>query len=78
MYVGAERPRDTVSIDGSPPLEVEIASGVPGDAGTVNVVVGCAHLAHGLKPGLRTMLDVPLSPPCGSVTTRPLEGSGEL
>lgn len=62
MYVGASRPRDEVSVDGSPPLEMVIASGVAGDEGTAAVAVSCAQLAGGLAPGLRTMLDVPLRP----------------
>jgi 4-hydroxy-tetrahydrodipicolinate reductase len=62
MYVGAARPRDEVSVDGSPPLEMEIPSGVPGDEGTAAVAVSAAELAPALAPGLRTMLDVPLRP----------------
>ncbi len=65
MYVGAQRPRDAAFINGSPGMELEITSGVPGDAGTVSVVISCAHLVAGLQPGLRTMLDVPLLPPVG-------------
>jgi len=63
MFVGAPSPRDTVVIEGVPRLEVEIASGVAGDEGTVAVVLSCAPLIAGLEPGLRTMLDVPLAPP---------------
>jgi 4-hydroxy-tetrahydrodipicolinate reductase len=62
MYVGASHPRDEVSIDGAPPLEMEIPSGVPGDEGTASVAVSAAQLVSGLAPGLRTMLDVPLRP----------------
>lgn len=60
MYVGAARPQDTVSIDGSPSLEMAVGSGVPGDEATAAVVVNCVPLLSGLEPGLRTMLDVPL------------------
>jgi len=63
MFVGAPSPRDTVVVEGSPRLEVEIASGVAGDEGTVAVVLSCASLVAGLEPGLRTMLEVPLAPP---------------
>jgi len=62
MFVGAPNPHDAVVIDGTPRLEVEIASGVAGDEGTVAVVISCAPLVKGLAPGLRTMLDVPLAP----------------
>lgn len=63
MFVGAPDPRDALVIEGSPGLEVEICSGVAGDAGTVAVVISCAPLLRELEPGLRTMLDVPLVPP---------------
>jgi 4-hydroxy-tetrahydrodipicolinate reductase len=63
MYLGAPRPRDAVMIEGTPPLETEVASGIPGDGATVAVAVSCAALVRDLRPGLRTMLDVPLRPP---------------
>jgi 4-hydroxy-tetrahydrodipicolinate reductase len=63
MYVGAERPRDAIAIDGSPPLTLEVSSGVAGDQGTAAVVASAVPLVPGLAPGLRTMLDVPLRPP---------------
>jgi 4-hydroxy-tetrahydrodipicolinate reductase len=63
MFVGAPNPRDAVVIEGLPGLEVEICSGLAGDAGTVAVVASCAPLLRELEPGLRTMLDVPLVPP---------------
>jgi len=62
MYLGAGHPRDTVSVQGSPPLEMEVTSGVPGDEGTAAVAISSALLARSLKPGLRTMLDLPLLP----------------
>jgi 4-hydroxy-tetrahydrodipicolinate reductase len=63
MYVGAEHPRDALSIQGSPNLDQEVSSGVAGDEGTVNIAIDCAHLVRDLAPGLRTMLDVPLRLP---------------
>jgi hypothetical protein len=60
MYLGAPQSYDSVTIDGSPPLEMTVSTGVPGDEGTANVVVHCARIVPGLAPGLRTMLDVPL------------------
>jgi 4-hydroxy-tetrahydrodipicolinate reductase len=71
MFVGAPRPHDTVVVEGDPRLEVEIASGVAGEAGTVAVVLSCVPLMAGLPAGLRTMLDVPLSPPAASRAARP-------
>jgi 4-hydroxy-tetrahydrodipicolinate reductase len=63
MYLGASEQEDAVSIDGSPPLEMTISTGVPGDSATAAVAVHCAPLVPLLAPGLRTMLDVPLRPP---------------
>lgn len=63
MFLGAPRSFDAVSIDGAPPLEMEISTGVPGDEATAAIVVHCAPLVGRLEPGLRTMLDVPLRPP---------------
>jgi hypothetical protein len=63
MYLGAPDQVDAVSIDGSPPLEMTISTGVPGDSATAAVAVHCAPLVPSLAPGLRTMLDVPLRPP---------------
>ena len=70
MYLGAERPRDAAVIDGSPGMELQIVSGVPGDEGTVSVVISCSHVVGRLEPGLRTMLDVPLVSAVGSVPGR--------
>ena len=60
MAVDAERPGDSISIEGSPSLEASIAGGLHGDEATAAVVVNCVHLLRDLKPGLRTMLDVPV------------------
>lgn len=60
MYVGAERPVDTIAIDGLPAFTTSIQGGIHGDEGTAAVVVNCTELLRSLAPGLRTMLDVPL------------------
>lgn len=60
MALGAAQPRDSVAIDGSPPLAMTITTGVAGDEGTAAVVVNCIPLVPELRAGLRTMLDVPL------------------
>jgi 4-hydroxy-tetrahydrodipicolinate reductase len=62
MFLGAPRSFDAVKIQGEPPLEMEISTGVPGDEATCAIVVHCAPLVPALAPGLRTMLDVPLRP----------------
>ena len=60
MYVGAENPRDTITIDGDPPIEMALSGGIHGDVGTAAVLVNAAGSLRLLKPGLRTMLDVPI------------------
>jgi len=62
MYAGAERPRDQISIEGIPPVEMTIEGGMQGEEATVALAVNCAGLVRELAPGLRTMLDVPLRP----------------
>jgi 4-hydroxy-tetrahydrodipicolinate reductase len=64
MFVGAPRPGDTVGVDGSPPVELKIPAGIPGDEGTASVVISSARSIGALGPGLRTMLEVPLVPSC--------------
>ncbi|MCC7352847.1 MAG: dihydrodipicolinate reductase [Anaerolineae bacterium] len=60
MYVGAPQPVDRVLIEGTPRLEMAITTGVHGDVATAAVSVNCVPLMSALKPGLRTMLDVPV------------------
>lgn len=60
MYMGAPQPLDRVLVEGIPRLEMVITTGVHGDLATAAVAVNCVALMGGLKPGLRTMLDVPL------------------
>ena len=60
MSVGAERPRDEVEIDGTPPVRMVIDGGVQGDKATAAVILNAVPgvLAH--APGLITMLDLPV------------------
>jgi 2,4-diaminopentanoate dehydrogenase len=60
MYIGAPQPIDRVVVEGTPRLEMAITTGVHGDVATAAVSVNCVPLMAGLKPGLRTMLDVPV------------------
>ncbi|MFQ5837448.1 MAG: dihydrodipicolinate reductase [Thermoplasmata archaeon] len=60
MYMGAERPRDVVVIDGKPGLQVEIPDGIMGDEATIAAVVNAIPRVLGAQPGLKTMLDLPL------------------
>jgi 4-hydroxy-tetrahydrodipicolinate reductase len=60
MYVGAESPRDHVSIDGLPKIDVTVAGGIAGDVATAAIVVNSLPKLLAAPPGMRTMLDLPL------------------
>lgn len=62
--VGEPEPRDRLTIDATPPIDLTIAGGVHGDLATCNVVVNAIPVVLGARPGLRTMLDV------GTITAR--------
>ena len=59
MYVGAEHPRDTVRISGTPDLEVTVDGGFHGDVTTPAVVVNAVPRVLDAEPGLATMIDLP-------------------
>ena len=60
MYAGAPHPRDAISIQGAPSLEMSLTGGVPGDEGTAAVILNYALSVPELAYGLRSILDVPL------------------
>ncbi len=60
MSVGAERPRDEIEIDGTPPVRLVIEGGVPGDLATAAVIVNAVPHVVDHQPGLITMLDLPV------------------
>lgn len=51
---------DTVSIEGTPPIQMVIEGGVQGDLATAGVVVNAIPRLRDARPGLITMLDLPL------------------
>ena len=59
MYLGAQNPHDSILIDGVPPVDMTIRGGVHGDRATPAVIVNSVQKIAELKPGLRTMLDLP-------------------
>jgi 4-hydroxy-tetrahydrodipicolinate reductase len=59
MYIKAPNPHDSILIDGVPPVDMTIRGGVHGDAATRAVIVNSLLRLRDLKPGLRTMLDLP-------------------
>lgn len=60
MYAGAAAPRDRITVDGEPSVAVTLEGGVPGDSATVAALLNGAQRLPELRPGLRTMRDVPL------------------
>ena len=60
MYVGADEPRDAVTVDGDPPIDMVIRGGIFGDTATVGALINTAPLAVEASPGLRTMADLPV------------------
>jgi 4-hydroxy-tetrahydrodipicolinate reductase len=59
MYVGAKNPSDRVEIDGSPAIKMEVAGGYHGDVATCAITLNAVHALEHVKPGLRSMLDMP-------------------
>ena len=60
MYVGADNPRDTVKVDGSPPIDLTVRGGIFGDTATVGMLVNMAALVDEGAAGLKTMMDLPV------------------
>lgn len=59
-YLGAPKSFERVRISGSPPLDMTIAGGIPGDIATASVVVNAIPKVLEAAPGLRTMRDLAL------------------
>lgn len=60
MYVGADDPRDAVKVHGKPPIDLVVQGGIFGDTGTIGLLVNAVPLIGAARPGLRTMLDLPV------------------
>lgn len=60
MYVGAKMPRDTVDVEGDPPINLTIDGGIFGDTATVGMLVNVAPLVGEVSAGLKTMMDLPV------------------
>ncbi|MGE3509303.1 MAG: dihydrodipicolinate reductase [Vicinamibacterales bacterium] len=59
-YLGAPDSYDAVEIEGHPGIAMKIAGGIHGDVATASIVVNSIPKVLTAKPGLRTMLDMPL------------------
>lgn len=61
MYVGAKKPSDRITVQGSPNVNVLFENGVAGDEATVAMLVATVPAMKKLDPGVRSMLDVPVT-----------------
>jgi len=59
IYVGLERAKDTISVEGRPSVNLTI-EGVHGDIATAAIVVNATPRVVDALPGLVTMADLPL------------------
>ncbi len=59
MSMNAERPRDEIAIDSTPPVRIVIEPGVMGDTATAAIIVNAIPRVIAHAPGLITMLDLP-------------------
>jgi 4-hydroxy-tetrahydrodipicolinate reductase len=63
MSIGAENPRDTIEIEGVPPVKLVVPGGVSGDVATASIITNCVPaLARSRGTGLMTMRDLPVVP----------------
>ncbi len=63
MSLGARDPRDSIIIDGDPPVRVNIPGGIQGDEATAAVVANCVPaVARSRMTGLLSMRDLPMLP----------------
>lgn len=60
LYLEAEQIRDTIYLEGTPTLEMTIRSADMGDIATSGLLVNMAPLVHQARPGLLSMVDLPL------------------
>lgn len=60
MCVGAENPHDSIKVDGDPPIDIVIKTGVFGDSATVAALVNSIPLVMASPAGLLTTKDLPV------------------
>jgi hypothetical protein len=57
-YLGCPDPRESIAVDGQPPVELTIKGGVHGDIATAAVAVNSIPRVINARPGLTTMKDL--------------------
>jgi 4-hydroxy-tetrahydrodipicolinate reductase len=60
MFVGAEEPLDSISIEGSPPIHLKIEGGIFGDTATIARMVNAIPPVIKTEPGLKTAVELPM------------------
>jgi 4-hydroxy-tetrahydrodipicolinate reductase len=60
MYLGAPNPRDRVTVEGIPRIDVAVNEGTHGDLATAAILVNAIPSLLRAEPGLRVMEDLPL------------------
>jgi 4-hydroxy-tetrahydrodipicolinate reductase len=63
MAVGVKDPHDAAFIEADPPVRLRLEGGIPGDAGTVGVLLNAIPRVMDAAPGLHTLLDLPVPRP---------------
>jgi 4-hydroxy-tetrahydrodipicolinate reductase len=61
-HTGVARSEDVIDIDGTPPLRLRFDGGVAGEEATAATVLRAARVIAAARPGLLTVLDLPLRP----------------
>ncbi len=60
MALGVEEPHDQISLEGTPPLELRVPGGVPGDVATVACLLNAVPRLMAAAPGLHLAPELPL------------------
>jgi len=58
---GQDESHDRIIVDGTPPMDVVVKGGIPGDIATCAIVANAIVPIMNAKPGLRTMAEVPVA-----------------
>ena len=61
MFVGAEKERDSVTIKGEPPIQLNVEGGIFGDKATIARMINAIPVVSNSSPGLTTIVDLPLT-----------------
>ena len=69
--VGMQQTYDAVQIDGVPPIDMLIRGGIHGDLATATLVMRAIPAVLAVRPGLRTVLDLPILHYQGRAQTEP-------